>query len=239
MKTACMALSILCSFQLCASAQSTLFCLDGTELSVNIVTITETEVAYTIYGKSDSPIIVKSRVDLFAVKHKDGKVQSLQIQSTGQNTTSPSQPQQQSVQQRLNSVPYDSANEPRDRWGRTFSENMELHKKRSRAGIGLLTTSGATIGFGVFGLFYQYYGVMSYDDRRVWTTVSVASLGVGAALLIPGSIVMGTATKYKRRAQNMPLTTSYLTPTFIGTQRYSGAQLQGGTAMGVSLNIRF
>jgi hypothetical protein len=139
----------------------------------------------------------------------------------------------------VTSAPATSKPKDRDEWGRTYNQNMELATRKKSASIGLLS-SGSVLVAGSAVLF-----VLSGDktrpntDRNGYLWGGIAAAVAGIPLLAIGGGLWSAQLKYRNRAENMAPGSAQLSPVLIGTQRFSGANVQSGAGVGVQLTFRF
>jgi hypothetical protein len=127
----------------------------------------------------------------------------------------------------------------RDEWGRTYNQNMELATRKKSASIGWLSAGSVLFAGGATMLILLSDKSLTKNQIGGFTSGGSVAAVVGSAFLIVGGTMWSAQLKYRNRAQNMEGGTAQISPVLIGTQRFSGANVQSGAGVGVQLTFRF
>lgn len=136
----------------------------------------------------------------------------------------------------VTSAPANSKPKDRDEWGRTYTQNMDIATSKKNTSIGLLSTGSVLVAGGTALLVY---GIINTHQQAYPLIGGGAAVLVGIPFLAVGGALWSAQVKYRNRAKNMDAGTASLSPTLIGTQRFSGGNVQSGAAIGLQFAIRF
>ncbi len=139
----------------------------------------------------------------------------------------------------VTSAPATSKPKDRDEWGRTYNQNMELAKRKKSASIGLLSAGSVLVAGGAVLIGVSTDKTLNNVNQASYLWGGIAAAVAGIPLLAIGGGLWSAQLKYRDRAQNMEGGTAQLSPVLIGTQSFSGANIQSGSAVGLSLTFRF
>jgi|GEM_PF-2527913 len=140
----------------------------------------------------------------------------------------------------VTSAPATSKPKDRDEWGRTYNQNMELAKHKKQVSIALLSTGSVLIvGGTTLMLLSGEKTLVSPGGKDGYLVGGILAAAAGIPFLAIGGGLWSSQLKYRNRAQNMEGGTAQLSPVLIGTQSFSGANIQSGSAVGLSLTFRF
>lgn len=116
--------------------------------------------------------------------------------------------------------------EPVDKYGRSYEKNMKKYKHR-KVGGAIMTSLGGALAIA---------GIPVMLNNNVYPGMAMMTAGIG--VMVPGTIMLGTMNKYRKRAEEIGPSASF-SPTVIQTSEFAGANLKTGTAAGISLSFRF
>jgi hypothetical protein len=242
-------------------SQDILFFLDGREMKVTIEDITETEVAYKPFRVLQAATEVVHRSKLFAATMANGDVISLQIapeivrpapvtqaESPEQVAPSAEPATEPTAAAFIKPLPQDNLATKRDRWGRTYDQNMKLAKKRKVAGAVMLPIGGSFIIVGAALLIGgvatssdSYYSSNGYRESYTNTAQIVPGailLAAGLPLTLIGAAKLGTSKKYRKRAQGLMQGIS-LAPSIQRMDRFEGSLAKADASYGLRLSYSF
>ncbi|MFC2176756.1 hypothetical protein ACFLR1_07310 [Bacteroidota bacterium] len=121
-----------------------------------------------------------------------------------------------------------------DKWGRTASENLNLYKKKRVKGAVLMGVSGV-----LFITGGSLIGASLVDDDEAYRIAGVLSAAAGLGLFIPGVVILATAKKYKKRANQLANGTASLSPSLMNIRSYSGSSVNSQAGYGLAVSYRF
>lgn len=140
----------------------------------------------------------------------------------------------------ITSAPSTSKPKDRDEWGRTYNQNMELAKHKKQVSIALLSTGSVLIvGGTTLMLLSGERTLVSTAGKDGYLVGGILAAAAGIPFLAIGGGLWSSQLKYRRRAEDMAAGSAQLSPVLIGTQRFSGVNVQSGAGVGVQLTFRF
>jgi len=127
----------------------------------------------------------------------------------------------------------------RDDWKRTYKQNMDLAKRKKSASIGLLSAGSVLVAGGATLIVVSTDKTLNDKNETSYLVGGIVAAVAGTPLLIIGGALWTAQLKYRSRAEDMAPGSAQLNPVLIGTQRFSGANVQSGAGVGVQLTFRF
>lgn len=127
----------------------------------------------------------------------------------------------------------------RDEWGHTYKQNRDMAASKKNASIGLLSAGSVLVAGGGVLMIVSADKTLDSEQRGLYLWGGIVAAASGIPFLAIGGGLWSAQLKYRSRAEDMAPGSAQLSPVLIGTQRFSGVNVQSGAGVGVQLTFRF